>query len=385
MQVLKWSVSEDRKALRLNGEDFYGSEVAKSSHGFPTSQVAADTSLGDIHSNFNAIASPPRPMLCRTTYRKTPAADGTKDELVDLNFAVKSLGKEPVHGADGLTLRILKDEEGRLAIADIVTVPADNSKGPKEDNQPPPPTMEHKEDEGKNEEPEKTFQILPIHPMIHSSPNGASACEGRSAAFCRFMALFKARVAAMHNAIQAAKASHYPALGPAAHHRRPCPGKMAKMAHHQGPPHHGPPGIKGGIHKFKVWIFRFGPHNVNHVNTAPPAESHGEMIHSHEHPHHYHGIHRAVHAVHHVFFGFVIPVLIGVAAGMTASLLGMVVGTGIAMLWFKIRRGGRRGNASNATVEGAKSEVALGDEKIALMENERESFEEAPPVYEDKA
>lgn len=78
--------------------------------------------------------------------------------------------------------------------------------------------------------------------------------------------------------------------------------------------------------------------------------------------------------------GFVIPVMIGVAAGMTASILGMLVGSCIAWLWIKFVRGGRRGTASVSAEESA---VGLdSDEKKRLMADEEETVNDEPlPVY----
>lgn len=386
--MFKWTVSEDRKILRLNGADFYqGDGGLLTGHDFPTSQVQSDVTINAIQNDFDKIATSPRPLGYNAGFGTVPAADGTSEELINLTFSVTRLDQEKVHGADGLELRILKDSKDRLAISDIVTVPFDNSKAPQEDDQPPAPPTEHKEAE-KPEEKDRTFNILPVNPAANPAPNGAApVCEGHSEAYCHFIEIFKARVAKIHDAIQAAKASRFSKVNGSARH--PCHGKMRRPGaghHHRG---HFGLRIKHGVHRIRLWIIRITRTHPQ-PEVAPEHATGFKAPAQPDHPHiqhgPVHGFHRVSHVMHNVFFGFFVPVLIGIAAGMTASLLGMVVGTCIAMLWFKIRRGGRRGNASGRTTEGAKGEVALGEEKMGLMQADRDSveYEEAPPMYADK-
>jgi hypothetical protein len=79
----------------------------------------------------------------------------------------------------------------------------------------------------------------------------------------------------------------------------------------------------------------------------------------------------------------ILPVLIGVAAGVTASLIGMAVGTVIVSLWrvlFRRRRSSRshRRRHSHAR-KAALKEAALVEEKSGLIEHQ-----DPPPAYEDE-
>ena len=68
-----------------------------------------------------------------------------------------------------------------------------------------------------------------------------------------------------------------------------------------------------------------------------------------------------------------IPVMAGIAVGMTVSLVGLLVGRAIAFLWIKFARGGKRGYASVAQDELTAEEGDM----------EKEAEEEAPPMYEN--
>jgi len=114
---------------------------------------------------------------------------------------------------------------------------------------------------------------------------------------------------------------------------------------------------------------------------------HGMRPHHHDanHPHHgHHGRHH--HSFFHTFMRgvhmIVIPTLIGVACGMFASVVGMIVGHLVSYMWIRFVRGGRPGYQSvslddTAAVEEA---AAANDEKIVY---EVAAEEEPLPVYED--
>ena len=101
------------------------------------------------------------------------------------------------------------------------------------------------------------------------------------------------------------------------------------------------------------------------THRRPPPFHH----HSHRH-HHRHGFSKFLHQAVHLF---VIPAMLGVIGGLTASAIGMFVGQLIVFIWFRFVRGGQRGNAS------ARNEAALEEEKESLVEEN----DELPPAYTD--
>jgi len=131
--------------------------------------------------------------------------------------------------------------------------------------------------------------------------------------------------------------------------------KHGKKPHH-GKPHHRPHGASEEPHHGK-------PH-------------HGKPHHHHHH-HHHPKAHHIMHKVARVLLTVVIPLLVGILAGMLTYLVGMVVGTGIALLWIKIRA--RR--QQYAPVALADTDEEDGRESLEKAELVDEEYVEAPPVY----
>jgi len=128
-----------------------------------------------------------------------------------------------------------------------------------------------------------------------------------------------------------------------------CGGK--KAAHEASADHQGPP--------------------TPDAHRLPGHRRPGPRPHHKHHRHHHHGgLHRFFHSAMHLF---VIPALLGIIGGLTASAIGMFVGQTIVFLWFRFVRGGQRGRAPSA-----RTEAALDEEKEALVDDY-----EAPPVYEE--
>jgi len=91
-----------------------------------------------------------------------------------------------------------------------------------------------------------------------------------------------------------------------------------------------------------------------------------------------HGRHRFAHFMHtlkNIAFHVLIPVFIGVAVGMTASIVGMIAGQMIVFFWRAIYRNGQ-GNYSH--IEQEESFEEGEEEEKSLVENQG-----PPPVYED--
>lgn len=116
-----------------------------------------------------------------------------------------------------------------------------------------------------------------------------------------------------------------------------------------------------------------------------------EASHSHSHPHshrpaagHGHQEHRWGKLFKHMASHILLPVLIGIVAGVTVSLVGMAVGTLLVSLWrafFRRRRSGSSGHRRRHSHHKAprKEVVLVEDEKAGLMENQ-----DAPPSYEEQ-
>lgn len=71
---------------------------------------------------------------------------------------------------------------------------------------------------------------------------------------------------------------------------------------------------------------------------------------------------------------FVVPALLGIIGGLTASAMGMLVGQAIVYLWFRTYRNGERGP------------LRIYEREIAIIEEEQSKLLEkdgALPMYED--
>jgi len=163
------------------------------------------------------------------------------------------------------------------------------------------------------------------------------------------------------------------------HRHRPGKGSMHKISrpHMQERPHiHERPHMK---HK--------KPHHSQHHKKPHHSQHHKKPHHKkphHKKPHHQahhdnvHKVHRVMHNVARVILTIVIPILFGVLAGMLTYLIGMFVGTGIALLWHTIRA--RRQRYSRIQLEDTDDE-----EEVLIYAKEGFVEEDAdidtPPFY----
>jgi hypothetical protein len=77
----------------------------------------------------------------------------------------------------------------------------------------------------------------------------------------------------------------------------------------------------------------------NHV-----VPGHFRQPHHAGHRHHHGGfLRKTMHLARHLFTFVLLPVIVGVAVGMTASAIGMLVGQAVVFLWMRYRRSGRQG------------------------------------------
>ena len=87
------------------------------------------------------------------------------------------------------------------------------------------------------------------------------------------------------------------------------------------------------------------PHHSDHRKPSPhetrPHSHHGEHRHDRDHMYH-HRAHRLSHMLHQTFRFFIVPALLGIIGGLTASALGMVVGQLVIWIYRKIQ-GDERG------------------------------------------
>ncbi|KAF8457499.1 hypothetical protein BGX38DRAFT_1265790 [Terfezia claveryi] len=104
--------------------------------------------------------------------------------------------------------------------------------------------------------------------------------------------------------------------------------------------------------------------------------------HHHPSPHHMTHTHSAASAVYKVFIQVLVPIAIGVVAGMLVSLMGMVVGH-FAVLAYQKAMGAVRRKKCAPVVEVGDEEVAKG--LLSREEYRDEEGKEAPPVYDAQA
>lgn len=122
--------------------------------------------------------------------------------------------------------------------------------------------------------------------------------------------------------------------------------------------HNGQPYIKG----VPLRGHRWGGTRPGHGHPPPPPHGHWRPLH---------------HRLSHIVRFIVVPTLLGIVAGLTASILGTLVGRGINYLWSRYRRSCcRRKRATGNLEQGAESE------KVGLMAAD-ELNEELPPYSEE--
>ena len=122
--------------------------------------------------------------------------------------------------------------------------------------------------------------------------------------------------------------------------------------------------MKGGV--VKGCHGRFRPHHGAGGSVPKPHHPHHAGFHHHRHG----GFSRKIAAfVNQV----VLPILVGVTAGMAACGLGMFLGRVLVFFWIRYRRGGQK------AVRHQEEAVLVDGEKDGLMGGQGEE----PPVYEE--
>ncbi|KAL2023510.1 hypothetical protein VTK56DRAFT_2118 [Thermocarpiscus australiensis] len=143
----------------------------------------------------------------------------------------------------------------------------------------------------------------------------------------------------------------------------------------------------GGERLRKLKPFR---HCQGHYKGGMASAS--EAHQSHDHPHHHHAPgpqhvryhrHSWDQLARNIAFHILLPVLIGIVAGLAVSLFGMAVGAIIVSLWrvsFRRRHHRhRRHHSGHAHHKAAQKEAAVAEEKSGLMDHQ-----DPPPSYEEE-
>ena len=147
-------------------------------------------------------------------------------------------------------------------------------------------------------------------------------------------------------------------------------------------PHHRPGlnrlPLKGGVPKFSGDA-TLAPGGKNHPHE--PFPGHGRHGWGHGR-HGHHGANNAVRMIARFFKHVMLPIFIGVAAGMAVSGIGMLVGQALVLLWVRARRNGAYQSVGQSEVgresfeELPKYEEAPGYEEVPVYEDEKTKEEE---------
>jgi hypothetical protein len=333
--VANVSVSADSKTLELNGHRFYPPLLSVKSvlnAGEPeVLQLPAEVSLDDIRSHPARIATPGHSLRLTAWSLQVGSVhtSGTSGEdLVNLHLRIHAIEQHDVHIPEVMVTAV-KDKKGDLLLVKVEA--ADKPMSPKESQK-----------------------------ECHNFPM-----------LCKWRAFVADKLEAMRHRVRptGSGCSKRPGLvhhhGKKPHHR-PHHHK-AKPKHHKAKPNH---------HKTKPNHDEAKP--KHHIKPHNKGKPHHAKPHHHHHGHkmHHHKMHRFMHKLARVLLTIVIPILGAILAGMIIYLVGMVVGTGIALIWTKVR--GRRAQYAP---------IALDDDDVEQREFlEKDEFAEeeameAPPQY----
>jgi len=144
-------------------------------------------------------------------------------------------------------------------------------------------------------------------------------------------------------------------------------------------------GFKGkgmGCHKRPHHSVNGPPRNMHHGpgshhNGAGSMEHHNKPHHGMHggHRHHHNKIHRILHMIGRVVLTVLVPVLIGIIAGMATYVVGMAIGALIAFVWMRFRRNGQY---APIALDEEYDEPRDSLEKAGFTDEEAVT---APPVY----
>ncbi|KAI9715058.1 MAG: hypothetical protein M1812_006176 [Candelaria pacifica] len=153
----------------------------------------------------------------------------------------------------------------------------------------------------------------------------------RSPLICKWEAIIKSKLrglkASANNLKESAKGIKNPIKG--CHFPKKEWEKIKSGHHHEGP--HGP----------------YHPHNRHHRH------------------HRHHGVRGVFHKIARVVMHVVVPIFIGIAAGITASLFGMAIGHLMVLCWVQFKRGGKK-NPYTSVEQGEPEQDVFPEEKQGL-------------------
>lgn len=132
------------------------------------------------------------------------------------------------------------------------------------------------------------------------------------------------------------------------------------------------PKHRGGCH---------GKSGMRHSLKGHPAHANEEHFKGRHH-HRHHRFSRFLHNLKNVALQVLIPISIGIATGMTASLLGMAIGHLVVAMWRFFIRGNARGECSYANAHREPVEVGSIDEKKHFILVEEDEIP-LPPYRDD--
>ncbi|KAI9790052.1 MAG: hypothetical protein M1835_001231 [Candelina submexicana] len=120
----------------------------------------------------------------------------------------------------------------------------------------------------------------------------------------------------------------------------------------------------------------FGKKQWEKIKSGDHHEGPHGPYYPHHRQHRLHGLRGVFQKIGRVVMHVVVPILIGIAAGITASLFGMAIGHIMVLCWMKFKRGGKK-NAYTSVEQGDPEQDVYPEEKQSLM-NEADL-----PKYED--
>lgn len=273
---MTFSTSQETQQLSLNGNPFYPPSMSNLAHPLRAKQVlkAGEVVPNDVKPFYGDLA---------------------------LSY---SLEVQPEQVENGITLTPVVLQvlgiDGKMVKVDSIVVPI--IKTLSGDVSPSPHPHCH-------DTPLISLQLLLSEIKTRPVPfaPGEDTC---TTILCRIRAIIFAKM-------QAARAAALKAMGKLQSTKVGC---MRKLGFKVPEPHRGPK-VHGGPSKFE--------------GKVPAHQGHG---HQHEHHHKHHGMGRFWHMVKDSFKHVALPIFIGIAAGMAASAVGLVIGQLAVMLWMRYRR-----------------------------------------------
>ena len=307
--VMKFSIkpSDDigrHEALYLNGVQLYPLPAR-----FPGPITAVQVaSTADGGQNNEKEDSPSVPLSTHTTIKSISNAmvlGGGGGEVMTLELRIKAVNEKPVDGLPVVKATFFRTggSNGKLMIARVETI--------KESH----PTLS---------------------PIQQEKTGGAKECTSRFPVLCKWRAIIMHKI---HKAKSAFRGCHRRVrlhLMRIAH-RLP----HHRVHHHQ---HHNHHNKIQKIDPFAIPHLIPHPHKSN-TNTHSQTQQPHEMEISTPPTHHYYQPphpqvhkHSMIHTIRRIYIHIIVPIFIGIAAGMTASLLGLVIGQLVVVLWRRFYR-----------------------------------------------